>query len=280
MSAKICLDAGHYAKYNQSPVNKAYWESDMTWKLHRLLKTELESYGFAVVTTRTTQEKDVEVYKRGTLSKGCDLFLSLHSNASTSEQSNYALACCQIEQGNRSVYQTSDEVGNLLAECVNKTMGCTGKHQILKRVGNNGDYYGVLRGAKAVGTPGVLLEHGFHTNKSNTEWLLNENNLKALATAESAALAQYFNLSKDSTATPTSQATNASTFSPYVVRIICNSLNIRKTPKWEASDIVGTVKKNEAFTIVGECYLGSTKFGKLKSGAGFISLGEKYVKRV
>lgn len=26
---KICLDAGHYGKYNNSPANQAYWESDI-----------------------------------------------------------------------------------------------------------------------------------------------------------------------------------------------------------------------------------------------------------
>ena len=54
---KICLDAGHYGKYNQSPVNKAYWESEMTWKLHLLLKSCLESYGFEVTTTRQEQKR-------------------------------------------------------------------------------------------------------------------------------------------------------------------------------------------------------------------------------
>ena len=39
---KLCLDAGHYGKYNQSPVVPAYWESEFTWKFHLLLKSELE----------------------------------------------------------------------------------------------------------------------------------------------------------------------------------------------------------------------------------------------
>lgn len=34
MSIKICLDAGHYGKYNRSPAVKTYYESDMNWKLH------------------------------------------------------------------------------------------------------------------------------------------------------------------------------------------------------------------------------------------------------
>ena len=34
MAKKICLDAGHYAKYNRSPVVPEYYESVMNWKLH------------------------------------------------------------------------------------------------------------------------------------------------------------------------------------------------------------------------------------------------------
>lgn len=39
--------------------------------------------------------------------------------------------------------------------------------------------------------------------------------------------------------------------------------------------VVGTVKKGEVFTIVEE----KNGLGKLKSGAGYISMNTKYVKR-
>ena len=42
MAVKVCLDAGHYCKYNRSPAVSSYYESDMTWKLHNYLKKELE----------------------------------------------------------------------------------------------------------------------------------------------------------------------------------------------------------------------------------------------
>ena len=42
MAVKVCLDAGHYGKYNRSPAVSSYYESDMTWKLHNYLKKELE----------------------------------------------------------------------------------------------------------------------------------------------------------------------------------------------------------------------------------------------
>ena len=38
MGVKICIDAGHYGKYNRSPAVKDYYESDMVWKLHLLQK--------------------------------------------------------------------------------------------------------------------------------------------------------------------------------------------------------------------------------------------------
>lgn len=71
-----------------------------------------------------------------------------------------------------------------------------------------------------------------------------------------------------------------SNFKPYIVKVICESLNIRKTPKWGNSDVVGTITDKGVYTIVDETMLGTTKFGKLKSGIGWISLGSKYVKKV
>jgi len=37
------------------------------------------------------------------------------------------------------------------------------KGTVVYRKGNNGDYYGVLRGAANAGVPGVIIEHGMHT---------------------------------------------------------------------------------------------------------------------
>ncbi len=50
-------------------------------KLHNYLKKELEAFGIGVVTTRTNQNTDRALYERGAASKGCNLFISVHSNA-------------------------------------------------------------------------------------------------------------------------------------------------------------------------------------------------------
>ena len=73
----------------------------------------------------------------------------------------------------------------------------------------------------------------------------------------------------------TTTTTVKAEFKPYVVKILCNELNIRKEASFE-SEIVGVVKKGQAFTIVQE----KNGLGKLKSGAGWISLGSKYVQKI
>ena len=65
---------------------------------------------------------------------------------------------------------------------------------------------------------------------------------------------------------------------PYLVRITASVLNIRKQPT-TASAITGSIKDKGVYTIVEEATgTGATKWGKLKSGAGWISLD--YTKKV
>ena len=142
---KICLDAGHYGKYNQSPADRRYFESDMTWKLHLLQKKYLEQYGIQVITTRSAQEDDRGLFDRGAASAGCDLFISDHSNAVGSgvdDRVDYPAAYCAIDG-------SADGIGMALAQCVEQVMGTAQKARIEHRRGSRGDYYGVLRGATA-----------------------------------------------------------------------------------------------------------------------------------
>ena len=68
--------------------------------------------------------------------------------------------------------------------------------------------------------------------------------------------------------------TQSSSDNSFLVEIICDELNIRQQADFN-SKIVGTVKKGEVFTIIEE----ENGLGKLKSGAGYISLNSKYVRR-
>jgi N-acetylmuramoyl-L-alanine amidase CwlA len=76
-------------------------------------------------------------------------------------------------------------------------------------------------------------------------------------------------------ASTTSTSSTTGTSVDYKVKIICSSLRYRKGPGTSYS-IVGTVSKNEVYTIVEE----KNNWGKLKSGKGWISLSSKYVKKL
>lgn len=61
----------------------------------------------------------------------------------------------------------------------------------------------------------------------------------------------------------------------FMVRIICDELNIRQSASFD-SKVVGVVKKGDAFTVVAE----QNGLYKLKSGAGWISAGTAYVQKI
>ena len=191
MGIKICLDAGHFAKYNRSPVVPEYYESDMVWKLHLLLKAELEKYGIEVITTRANKDKDMGLEARGKASKGCDLFLSIHSNGADRESADYPVVYYPISGA------CSDLALNI-TKFVAQTMNTVEKGTAWSKKSDKGnwDYYSVIYGATKVGVPGLIIEHSFHTNTKSAKWLLDDSNLAKLAVGEAEVIASYYGLQK------------------------------------------------------------------------------------
>lgn len=195
---KVLLDAGHYgSKYNQGVISE-YYESNMTWELQGYLKKELLAYGITVGVTRTNKDTDVAVYKRGTMAKGYDLLISLHSNAASAESVKRV-----------SIYKPLSGIGDKIAELIGKAvLNCMNlkadknwyyETKTRKSEKGNWEYYGVLRGAADVGVPALIVEHSFHTNKEACSWLLKSANLKELAKAEAKAIAGYFGIAQTAT---------------------------------------------------------------------------------
>ncbi len=65
----------------------------------------------------------------------------------------------------------------------------------------------------------------------------------------------------------------------FKVRVLDVALNIRKAPG-TSSKIVGAITDGGIYTIVETAMVGTVPWGKLKSGIGWISLGDKYVIRL
>lgn len=79
-------------------------------------------------------------------------------------------------------------------------------------------------------------------------------------------------------------STNQTTSLPYVVKVIDTSLNVRKGAGLNYA-ITAVIKKNEAYTIVEKKNVvnadgSKATWGKLKSGVGWINVGNKYVKKI
>ena len=274
----ICIDAGHYSKYNRCPAIPEYYESDMAWKLHLMLKAYLEELGATVILTRPNQSVDKALKERGMTAKDCDLFLSIHSNAvgnGMNEGVDYVAVYHLTEDISATCDDVSKEVAKVLAPVIANVMDVKQGYKILTRKSSNdrnGDgvlndnYYGVLNGARLVDVPGLILEHSFHTNSKSVRWLLQDANLNKLAKAEAEAIAKYFS-GKDV------ELKEQQTTVPYYIRVANVSandvLNIRKLPNTKA-DITGTLAYNDPhkYTIVEE----RNGWGRLKSGIGWIKL--------
>lgn len=86
-------------------------------------------------------------------------------------------------------------------------------------------------------------------------------------------------LNKESTPTqptqPSTPTTPSSTYTTGKYKVVCNELNVRKGPGTNYG-INQVVKKNEVYTIVEV----QGTWGKLKSGAGWISIHSAYCERI
>ena len=227
MSFKVHLDPGHYGKkYNKSTTGLNYYESEMTWKLSQYLKAELEQRGVIVTLSRHNINSNPGLYDRGYGAKGCDLFLSLHSNACGTESVDYPIVYRGYDktQANDFAKKLSDMIHNLMNT---KSTGRVGT-----RKGNNGEYYGVLRGARAAGlTYYYIIEHSFHTNTNATKWLMSDTNLRLLAKEEAKFIVNYFvkNNTSAPNVTPAPATTTSVTNSQYIVNGIDYSLVFNPT---------------------------------------------------
>lgn len=280
MSKVVCIDAGHYGKYNRCPNNSKYYESEVMWKLHNLQAKYLKQLGIKVILTRGDQTKDLALGTRGKMSKGCDLFISDHTNAVGSgmnEAVDYVAVYHLVNDTTTKCDDISKEIAQKLAPVIANVMGTKQGYKVLTRKSDNDknkdgmlndNYYGVLNGARSVGTPGLIIEHSFHTNTQTVKWLLVDSNLDKLARAEAECIASYL-LGKKVTLTSTSSSSASTSFK---VKVNVDALNVRNGAGTNY-EVVGVIKDKGTYTVTKT----SGSWGYLKSGLGWINISDKYV---
>lgn len=125
----------------------------------------------------------------------------------------------------------------------------------------------------------LYCEMGFHTNKTDCDKFIH--NADAIGKALAEGICDYFGVkfkgtSSSTTSTSTKPSTGSnSTSKSFLVKVKYDSLNIREKASIN-SKVVGKITDHGTYTIVQT----SGTWGKLKSGAGWISILEEYVERV
>lgn len=171
---------------------------------------------------------------RGKYAKDSHLFLSLHTNANLDNANGYATneqpvsinkpililneIACESEEMleianavGRSVTQANSQAGlaavkefdavgdqNDIREWTdfyNDKLEVPGT--VCSRLGRNGDYYGVLRGAAEVGVPGMIIEHGYHTVPEVREQAMEGDLKEVWAQADALGIAEGLELTKE-----------------------------------------------------------------------------------
>lgn len=119
--------------------------------------------------------------------------------------------------------------------------------------------------AASMGVNYRLVECGFISNSGDRSKFINQ--MDDLARG----ILSAFGISSGSSSSNGGSGGSTSS-NGYIVRVTTDTLNIRSGAGTNYG-VVGTVHKNDAYTIVAEASgQGATKWGKLKSGAGWISL--------
>ncbi len=116
------------------------------------MKSRLEDYGVPVVMTRSGDSYlAVGDRPKVAASNGCNLFISIHCNSGGGTGTEVW----------KSITSYHDD------GLANKIMGYTagafgiGQRGVKTRTGDNGDYYGVIRGSAAAGINGMIVETAF-----------------------------------------------------------------------------------------------------------------------
>lgn len=274
MSKKVVIDCGHGGSGStpgkRSSVNKVgrmVYEWDMNNAVGLKIQALLRNYDVEVYRTDdTTGKTDISLNGRvaKTNAYNPDVFVSIHHNAGGGT-------------GTETYYHTQGSAKDKqLASIIQNKMT---SHVKLRNRGVKHERFAVL-GCKS-SIPAVLVEGGFYDTKSDFDYLMSDAGQQAYAEAVVEGIVEFLGLKKVNNSNPSQPAkpsgsSNSSlTGTNFLVRIKCDELNIRQSASFD-SKVVGVVRKGEVYTIVGT----QNGLGKLKSGAGYISMGSAYVEKV
>lgn len=295
----VVLDPGH-GGYDGGASANGLKESDINLKIAKYCKAELEKYsGVKVYMTRTT-DVFVELSERVryAVSKGANVFVSIHINAS-----GVGAVGAEVWYPNGSYNSAVNVAGyNLSVQILEQLqkLGLVNRGAKIRNSdgdyypdGSVSDYYSVIRNSKYNGIPGIIIEHGFIDSTDAANFLNSDAKLKKLGVADATGIAKYYGLGK-SVGKVSNLAAKATGFNGikitwkgtkkatgyYVYRKNENGkwVKLGKTSKTSYVDYTGACSTKYTYNV--KAYNGNTKSKyadksvTAKTGSGKITLTE------
>ena len=192
---KIILDPGHGSgvNFNRGFININGFnycnEGDCNYYYAtQFLKPALEKEGIEVILTRNNINENPDLKTRGKMGAGCDLLISLHSNASGGNATGTEI--WDSTNPNESIPDLCSKLTKNIAQAI----GTNDRGVKYRKNASGSNWYGILRNGQA--KHNMIIEHAFHDNYNDC--LKYVNSLQKIANATAETIANYFNI-KDET---------------------------------------------------------------------------------
>ena len=256
--ARVFLSAGHGGS-DPGAVAYGLKEKDINLNVLKACRDELKRHKVTVICSREKDENDpVGQEVKEANAADVDIAASFHINAGKGD--GFEVFC-----------NPKNEDGMKLAKLGEKYIKELGQNS---RGIKNGMHLCFIKNTRMMS---VLFESFFIDNDKDNNIGDTVAEQKALGVAYAKAILDYLDIKykENKKSSTTKKETKKDT--SYKVEIIADVLKVRKGAG-TSYGTNGSVRKGQVYTIVDEKYNGKTKWGKLKSGAGWISLS--YTKKI
>lgn len=268
--AKVYIGVGHGG--SDPGAVKYLVEKDIDLQMAKGCRDYLKEHGVDVLISRTG-DIDSSINEKTTMCNhwGADLALDIHNNAGGGE-------------GFEVWHSVNGGKGKVVAQNIEKEVVKIGqKSRGLKTKKNayGSDYFGFIRQTKC---PAIICEGVFVDNKADAAKADTEEKCRAFGVAYAKGILATLGMNTEQNANGETKTPEQAAVQPeqtqadtYRVKVTASALNIRKDAG-TANAVTGVIRDNGVYTIVAEKMVSGQKWGKLKSGAGWICL--EYTKKV
>ncbi|MCI9318992.1 MAG: N-acetylmuramoyl-L-alanine amidase [Lachnospiraceae bacterium] len=187
----IVIDPGHGGD-NRGTIENNHEEKFMTMTTALAMYEELQRYDNVEVYLTRTEDVKLSLKERAefAVSVDADFMFSIHYNASA----NHELYGSEVWVSSVAPYNGYGlQFGHeFLSEA--REMGLLVRG-VKTRLGDEGDYYGIIRESVALNLPALIIEHCHVDNINDTDFCDTDEDLKAFGIADATTVAKYFGLS-------------------------------------------------------------------------------------